>query len=651
MKETQTHSAQTDQPWGWVITAAVFGSNALSVGYYRAFGVFFVEILSSFRSSTSTTSLIMGVQSAVLSLSALVVHSVVLPVTGERRSALLGGVLMAVGMMITTFATSIPFLIFSLSVLVGLGNAMTYGPSLVLLGQYFERRRAVAMAVATSGSSVGSMTLPLLATHLLHTYGLRGAWLLYGAVTLHLCVFASLYRPLGQQQQQQKGKEGSEDDVESSSAGALLGDSKQCRGDGQSVKMDPEALDVGSLRTDAGLPGRVVDKEEEGEGGVVAGGKEPLFVRGGEAGDVLGDARKQNDAYLVAERYRKYLGEGGDTAKPFCSAEDMSSSSSSSFFFFPRGSGRPPARGDLHGKRSSTVGDLRCPSPHHPRHPLHPHSGSSATDGTSLLQRRLERESIHSSHPYLLVPSPSLTLLTQEEADAPSSTSSSSSTTCEGRGCRGVWSKVSCGGDLLRRPVFWLIQAYVCLGVVGATGAGVYLPALCGERGLSPGDTAVVLTVWGALNLVGRLLFGVLADRQWLGPCHISALAFLGIGLLFQLLPVLPSSLGVMVGVAAVYGVLEGAYFSMLPLIIIHLLSLRHFSRTLGFVQLSQGAFATLSYPVLGRLKDLTGNYNATFQCLGACALMASVLLLLESGVRALKSRRSSADCDCSQNL
>ncbi|KAL8619766.1 hypothetical protein ACOMHN_025852 [Nucella lapillus] len=529
----------------------------LCVGYYRAFGVFFVEILDTFQSSTFLTSTIMGLQAAVLSLSALVVHSVVLPLVGERRSALVGGLLMASGMTLATFATSIPFLLFSLSFLVGLGNAMTYGPGLVLVGQYFDRRRALAMSVANTGSSVGSMTLPLLATYLLRVYGLSGAWLLYGATTLHLCVFASLYRPLPSALRETPRGEGGAEPAQ-----ALLQDKK--RGD-----------DFGVPKTSANNTAEVEVPQICVETELVCKADQRKECLKEEMGNGFCD---KEGCYSLPQPYLTYLGEGNN-AKAFSSAENVSSV-------------RPIVNRHLHSRRSSTLGDLRPPHHHHRHH----HSSSTAL--SVQLQRKLIKDvAIHSSHPHLMGMAASMDSLSQDPRTVASESPHSGSSR---QRCGGLWSSLACDGALLRKPLFWLVQLYACVGVVGATGAGVYLPALCREKGLDKDDTAVVLTIWGGLNLVGRLLCGVLADRQWVRPSHISLVSFLVIGVLFQLVDFLPARVESMVALAVVYGVFEGAYFTMLPLIIIEFLSLGHFSRTFGFVQLCQGAFSSLSYPLLG---------------------------------------------------
>ncbi|KAF7782749.1 hypothetical protein Agabi119p4_2125 [Agaricus bisporus var. burnettii] len=49
---------------------------------------------------------------------------------------------------------------------VGLGGGMTYVPSLAILSHYFEKKRSLAMSVATAGVSLGSMIIPILVNNL-----------------------------------------------------------------------------------------------------------------------------------------------------------------------------------------------------------------------------------------------------------------------------------------------------------------------------------------------------------------------------------------------------------------------------------------------------------------------------------------------------
>jgi len=84
---------------------------------------------------------------------------------------------------------------FTGAVLSGCGTGMMLMSSLVLLQQYFNRRRALAVSIASSGFSFGSMTFGPLTARLLEVYTLRGTLLIIAAMYFQMSVFCCLFRP------------------------------------------------------------------------------------------------------------------------------------------------------------------------------------------------------------------------------------------------------------------------------------------------------------------------------------------------------------------------------------------------------------------------------------------------------------------------
>ena len=80
--------------------------------------------------------------------------------------------------------------------LVGFGSSLVYNPSLVVICEYFEKRRGVAVGIATAGSSVGAILGPPLIAYLFERYGFFTALLVAGAIMYNCCVSGALYRPL-----------------------------------------------------------------------------------------------------------------------------------------------------------------------------------------------------------------------------------------------------------------------------------------------------------------------------------------------------------------------------------------------------------------------------------------------------------------------
>lgn len=77
----------------------------------------------------------------------------------------------------------------------GLGLALNFQPSLIMLGLYFDRRRPLANGLAAAGSPVFLSALSPLGQQLLERFGWRGGFLLLGGLLLHCCACGAVMRP------------------------------------------------------------------------------------------------------------------------------------------------------------------------------------------------------------------------------------------------------------------------------------------------------------------------------------------------------------------------------------------------------------------------------------------------------------------------
>jgi MFS family permease len=68
--------------------------------------------------------------------------------------------------------------------------------TLVLVQQYFNRRRAMAAGIAVSGYSFGSLAAGPVIRVLIDAYSWRGTLMLIAGIFLHIAVFGSFFRPL-----------------------------------------------------------------------------------------------------------------------------------------------------------------------------------------------------------------------------------------------------------------------------------------------------------------------------------------------------------------------------------------------------------------------------------------------------------------------
>lgn len=72
-----------------------------------------------------------------------------------RTLILVGSVLVVFGMLMTGLCSQYWQLILAQGVVVGLGSGCLFLPSIAVLPQYFEQRRALATGIGSSGSAIG----------------------------------------------------------------------------------------------------------------------------------------------------------------------------------------------------------------------------------------------------------------------------------------------------------------------------------------------------------------------------------------------------------------------------------------------------------------------------------------------------------------
>lgn len=80
--------------------------------------------------------------------------------------------------------------------ILGIGGGLSTTPGIILVSQYFDKHRALANGICVSGTAAGSFVFPLLIKILVDNFGFHGTILLLGGCMLHVCVSATLYRPL-----------------------------------------------------------------------------------------------------------------------------------------------------------------------------------------------------------------------------------------------------------------------------------------------------------------------------------------------------------------------------------------------------------------------------------------------------------------------
>ncbi|CAJ0954180.1 unnamed protein product, partial [Mesorhabditis belari] len=164
--ETKLEAAGIVKPpdggYGWVVVAASFIANMIVDGIIFTVGesclkLWKADFASSDTAAAFTTSLLSGSYLLVGPLASALANNY-----GCRAVTILGAFISFFGFMASTLVPQIFLLYITFGVIGGVGFGLVYLPAIVIVPQYFDNKRALAVGLAVCGSGIGTSLFALL---------------------------------------------------------------------------------------------------------------------------------------------------------------------------------------------------------------------------------------------------------------------------------------------------------------------------------------------------------------------------------------------------------------------------------------------------------------------------------------------------------
>lgn len=114
---------------------------------------------------------------------------------GCRVVSFAGALLSILGLLLTSFIQEVHKMYLTYGLVWGVGSSFSFVSSIVVLGEYFDTRLALANGIATSGSGVGSLVAGPVINYLLQSVGWKNSMRILSGFANVLWIAAVLFRP------------------------------------------------------------------------------------------------------------------------------------------------------------------------------------------------------------------------------------------------------------------------------------------------------------------------------------------------------------------------------------------------------------------------------------------------------------------------
>lgn len=184
-----------DGGWGWVIVLAGALNGISTIPFIQVFGLIYKDSFAKLNMNATDTSIIINVNLAFGMMFGMI-NGALLKTFGYQKVALAGSIIYTAGIMLTAFANTFTFFLICYGMLTSVGLGMSMSGFSLAINTYFTTRRNRAMALAVTITGLGPILMPQVASFLLAFYGIQETVLILGAYSLHSIMGALLLQPV-----------------------------------------------------------------------------------------------------------------------------------------------------------------------------------------------------------------------------------------------------------------------------------------------------------------------------------------------------------------------------------------------------------------------------------------------------------------------
>ncbi|CAH1399987.1 unnamed protein product [Nezara viridula] len=193
--KSYTKMVPPDGGWGWLVVLGSSIMNVSTISIGPSFGLLFGDLLKQLGVETTGASLVVSTMDGITNFSGLIVGPLAKKYS-YRKVAILGAALCTTAFLSTAPANSMLHIMITYALIGGIGFGLANSSTMIVMNEYFTKKKGQAIALSMTGTVVGYMLMPQIVRFLLDEYDFRSALLIIGALSLHAVVGACLFQPV-----------------------------------------------------------------------------------------------------------------------------------------------------------------------------------------------------------------------------------------------------------------------------------------------------------------------------------------------------------------------------------------------------------------------------------------------------------------------
>ncbi|CAC5378887.1 unnamed protein product [Mytilus coruscus] len=573
-----------DGGWGWIVLMCSFFVMFMIDGLFGSYGLLLPVLMENLHASPSLTSLAGSVIVGCLLFIAIVACPLI-EKFGCRAVAITGALIATLGLVLSSMAVNIWMFLVTYGVLTGCGMGLMYLPSIVMVNQYFDKKRGIAQSIMSAGSGIGLMVISPVTEKLLDIYSWRGTLLILAGFFLQLCVACAMFRTYKVISPQSKNAK------ESKVIGEISNEIE--------IKVDQPHTEL--LEHDTIVSVKSLDNESYNKS--------------------IGSFKKTH----LSDKCTKIHIEGKcckTHAMQFAKTERFKHSTSS----LPQNMFRPPY------EKSSF---LQFRSSHCISEP-HRHSSSLFKN---LNKGILSQKEIfycgsltrlkHSSDTKSLLGS--IVIRGDEYSYSKVSLDTSNSSD------ESEYHHKVCNGGLCANKAFWFVAIAAVLSQMAQFIPNMFLGDYGKTVGLSSIEVSWIFSVFGVVNTLGRLLPGFIIDNTKLSSVCLCVFGMAGCTITCFMFPLCDQFASLM-AFSTSFGFFIAFYCPLQPIMVLDSVGLDNLTKGLGVLTVLKAPAAVFGPPFAGVLYEWTKNYDITILFAGCLCLSTIVVYMINPVHNCLKS-------------